>query len=70
MPPPPNVSRINVPGSRSAMLFVLVMVPRVSGDSVTAKANNGRMTKKQVDIKILQIKCGFILLSIFQPKQF
>jgi hypothetical protein len=28
------------------------------------------MTKKQVDNKILQIKCGFILLSMSQPKQF
>ena len=67
MPPPPNVSRINVPGSRNAMLL---MVFRVSGDSGAPKAINGRITKKQVKNKILQIKCDFIFLSIYQPENF
>lgn len=70
MPPPPNVSRSSVPGSRSAMLFVLLMVFRVSGASGAPKANNGRITKKQVNNKVLQIKCDFIFLSIFQRVNF
>ena len=70
MPPPPNVSRSNVPGSRSAMLYVLLMVFSVSGNSGAPKPNNGRITKKHVNNKILLITCNFIFHSIFQPNNF
>lgn len=55
-----------MPGSKSAMFFVPLMVLRVSGDSGALKANNGRMTKQQVSNNILQITCDFIVLSISQ----